>query len=485
MSNDPPPASETRRKATVGVVTVAFREVAIRLLQFVGVIVLARLLVPHQFGVVAIGTSVVAFATFLADAGLGAALIRGARQPTREDLETLLGLQLSLATTLAVAIAAIGLPLGHVGRVTAVMACSLPLLSVRAPSVILLERALDYRPLVFVEVAEVAVYFTFAISTAAAGWGVWSLALGAVVRSAGGSALLAVVAPRRRLRPRLSRERVRSLVGFGARYQAVGFVNLLRDQGLNVTVAAIAGVATLGVWSLAYRILQVPYVLFTSLWRVSYPAMSRLIEVGENPRPIIERGVALSATATGLILAPLVGAAPALVPVLLGSRWHGVVDILPWPCLGLMIGGPVSVATAGYLYAVGDVGTPLRAALLHSAAWLGIALPLLPSAGAPAIGYGWLAASVVDTLVLGRAASKRSGARLVPALVVPTAVAATAGGGGWLVASSAGPTAGLALAGGTVALAVYVMGLLILRKALVTEFWLVTGRALRASVAGV
>ncbi len=474
---------EVRRLAIAGVGALAVREVAIRLVQLGGIIVLARLLIPHDFGAVAVGVSVVAFATFLADAGLGAALIRRPGAPTREQLEALLGLQLMVAVGLATAIAAAGTGFGEVGRLTAVMACSLPLLALRAPIVILLERELDYRPLVLVEVVEVIVYYGWAVGTALVGWGVWSLATGAIVRSAVGSGLLLILASRRLVRPRFSYAHVRGLIGFGARYQAVGLTNLLRDQGLNLGTAAIGGVVTLGVWNVAYRILQVPYFLFGSLWRVSYPAMSRLIVAGETPRPVIERGVALASVATGALLAPLVGSAPALVPTLLGEKWQAVVGILPWPCLGLMIGGPISVATAGFLYAVDDAGSPLRATVLHTIAWLTITLPLLPVVGVRALGFGWLASSVVDAVVLGRAASQRSGARLLPLLIVPTLLAAAAAGLGWELAGSESPTLGLAVLGGGTAEAVYFAGLLVLRRRLFLDVCGLTGQALRASMA--
>jgi O-antigen/teichoic acid export membrane protein len=77
------------------------------------------------------------------------------------------------------------------------------------------------------------------------------------------------------VRPRLGWSRIRPLLGFGARFQAVGVVNIVRDLGLNLGTVVIAGVSTLGLWNLAYRVMQLPYLLFSSLWRVSYPAMAR------------------------------------------------------------------------------------------------------------------------------------------------------------------------------------------------------------------
>ena len=68
-----------------------------------------------------------------------------------------------------------------------------------------------------------------------------------------------------------------ALLGFGVRYQAVGLLHMLRDQGVNIAVASFGGVAVLGLWGVAWRIIQMPFSFFAALWRVSFPGMSRLV----------------------------------------------------------------------------------------------------------------------------------------------------------------------------------------------------------------
>jgi peptidoglycan biosynthesis protein MviN/MurJ (putative lipid II flippase) len=158
--------------------------------------------------------------------------------------------------------------------------------------------------------------------------------------------------------------------------------------------------------------MQLPYLLFSSLWRVSYPAMARLLAADEPARPMIERWVGLATVATGLVLAPLAGSATAFVPAVFGSQWTDTASGIPCASAGLMIGGPISVATGGYLYAVGDAATPLRATIAHTIMWLLIAFATLPVLGVAAIGIGWGAGSVVDAVVLGRGAVRHTQARI-------------------------------------------------------------------------
>jgi hypothetical protein len=70
--------------------------------------------------------------------------------------------------------------------------------------------------------------------------------------------------------------------------------------------------------------------------------------------------------------------------------------------------------------------------------WLALALPLLSSLGVAALGVGWLAASIVDSIVLSRGARKHVAANIFEALIPTAALAVLAGGTGWSLASAIG-----------------------------------------------
>lgn len=462
MANADGPA-EIRRRAMAGVAILGARGVLMRLVNFAGYVVLARLLSPADLGLVALGLTIVFSASFFVDAGIGAALIRRSEPPPREDLQAVVCFQLAVAIALAGVTITVAAPFGEAGWIAAVMVAALPLTAFRTPGVVLLERELRYRPLALVEVVEVAVFQIAAVAAVAAGAGVWGVAGAAVAKTVAGTALMLVVGPVGLVAPVPRWRRLRTMLGFAGRFQAVGVVNLVRDQGLNIGIVAVAGTTALGLWSLAYRLLQVPILLFQSLWQVSYPAMARLADAGEELRPLIERAVGLGAVATGALLVPLVGATPALVPALFGAAWTDVVSILPGSCLGLMIAGPVSVATAGYLFAAGDAASVLRGAVLHTAAWGLVTLPLLAVIGVTAVGVGHLAACLVEVAVLSRATNRGCGARAARPMLVPTAAALAAAGLGWVVAAAA-PTLPAALAGAAVAEAGYFAILMLVRR---------------------
>jgi len=430
--------AEVRKRARTGVLLVVGRGAALQLLSFVGNLVLARLLLPRDFGLIALATAVMTFGSLMATSGVGAALIRRPEQPEREDYQAVVGFQLLITTGLAALVIPIAAPLGGAGALAALMVTSLPLLAFRTPGAVALERTLRFRPLIVVEITENILYYTWAITAVALGFGVWGMATGVVARTIGGTIAMLVIAPVGLIRPRWDWPRLRPIVKFGAQMQGTGAMNFIRDQGFNVAVAAIAGVTTLGLWTLVIRVVEVPLVLLKALWRVSVPAMARLMGGGEDPRPLIERATGLIAVAIGGIVTAIVGAGPGLLPALFGSQWAGASDAIPAIGLHLMIAGPVSAAVGGYLVAAGDAGTILKGAILHTAALFAVALPLLPALGVRALGVGLLTAGLVEALILGRRTQRESGARLVGPMATPILAAAGASALGWWVGSGGG-----------------------------------------------
>jgi O-antigen/teichoic acid export membrane protein len=471
-------ADEVRARAASGAALIGARAALVYALGIGANLVLASLLVPRDFGLVALGTVLVVVGGYLADGGFGAALIRRDAPPARAELEAVNALQVGATGAAAVLVAAAAAPVGRDGLVVASMVASLPIIVLRTPSVIVLERNLRYRVIATADVAEALAYYVWAVVAVALGAGVWGMATGVVVRSVVGSSTVIARGPVGLLRPRWSWHHVRPLLGFGAKFQATAVLQILREQLLNVGVAAVAGVATLGVWSLAWRVLQIPNLLFMTVSRISFPAMSRLIGHREDPSPVIERGVAVLAALTGGLIVGLIGFAPAL-PDLVGHRWHAVPAVILLAGLGLIVGAPTTVATAGYLFAADAAGSVAIATLASSAVWFGLGLSLLPSLGAPAMGIGWLAASVVNAAVLGRQAVARTGAAIAGHAAVPTAIGLAAAAAGWLVSHQVvgvlGGVAGLA-AGELLLLA----GLALVSRAALRDTRLVVRQALRS-----
>lgn len=448
--------SLVRRRAKSGAFYVGSSGVVNLLVGFFGNLVLARLLLPRDFGIVAIGATLMMVTTALADGGLGGGLIRREQAPERSELRAALALQLTVATAFATVAAAIGVAAGGAGLVVALMMIALPVAAVQMPGRVVLSRALRFRELSVVESLGMIMNYACAIAGVLAGFGVWALASGVVVRALVTSVGLIAVSGLGIVGPTFRGARALGpVISFGLRFQAVSLAGLVREQGLNAGVGVIAGVSTLGFWTLAKRLLELPVLVFEPLHRVSLPFMSHVLAAREDPGRLIERGVAISATASGLVLAAMAAASPELVPSLFGAQWRPAGEILPWVCAALLVAGPVAVVGVGYLYAAGAPSVVLRATIVHTAVLFAVALPLLPALGPKAIGIGALSGAVVDCFIMARAIKSRSGARPFRALRPILALAALAAAAGLVAASMVGSGLLAALAGGSVAAVVY------------------------------
>jgi O-antigen/teichoic acid export membrane protein len=373
-----------------------------------------------------------------------------------------------MAAAIAVLLA-VGLGPGAV--VTAIMVSSLPALALRAPNSIVLERELRYRPLVTAEVTEVVAYNLFAIGAVIAGLGVYGVASATVLKTMVGLVVLVQLGPLGLVRPRWDLERVRRIIGFGIRFQGSQFVNIVRDQGINLATGAIAGLSTLGLWAVAGRVLQVVALVLESLWRVSFPAMSRLMDAGEDASSAVRVTLSTGTVLIGGLLAVLAGSSPAALPVLLGPDWRPAADALPAACLGLAIAGPISISATGFLLAVGDASAVLRSVVLQTLATFLVALPLLSSLGLVALGLGALAGAIVDAVVLRRAVKLHLDVPFFGPTALPVGIAAMAGAVGWWIATSGPASIVLLVASVAAAILLHLGGLLLLRREATQQAW--------------
>ena len=472
-------SADIRSRAISGTVLLSVKGLALQALGLVATIAVAHFIAPAELGKVAIGLSLTTLLAFVAGSqALGGTLIRRAEAPDRRDLETVLGLQLTVGLLIAIVTTAVAWPFGEVGRLTALMIWAVPIAALRTPGAVVLERHLEYRKVVTVETTETLVYQVWTVATVAIGWGAWGLASAVLIRALTGSSMMLVVSSVGRLVPRISLSRSRRLLGLGVRIQAIELIDAVRDQGMNMGIAAFAGLSTLGLWTIAYRALQVPMMLFNSLVRVSFPAMSRALSLGDEPRPWIDRMISVGSAACGMLLVPLAASAPALIPGLLGSKWAGASPVLPPACLGLMVSMPIVLACVAYLWAIGDGNTPLRATTANSITWVAISLGLLPSLGVVSIGIGLLFACCVHATVLTRGVRKHVPLELKRPVLVPAAIGLVAGAVPWYLAHAAAPTAQTGILTAGLAEALYVAGIAIFCREAAAQLWTLGERAL-------
>jgi PST family polysaccharide transporter len=302
-------------------------------------LVLARLLVPDDFGLVAMAAVFISFSSQLVDLGLGPALVQrveltDVHKSTAFWTSAVVGIALALLFVL-------GAPLvGDFYRsesvVPVVRALGLSFLLSVPESVYrhLFQRELSFRLIGTRRLVGVVTGGTVGIALALGGFGVWALVAEQLVRSAAGSVLYMARSP---WRPQLTLSRValselwsysRSIVGT----RLVNFFNRNLDSLL---IGRFLGATQLGLYNLAYQGVLLPLQqVARPIANVGFPTFASIQD--DLPRC---RHAYLSALRVSLLLAaplPLLALflASAGIPLLLGESWAPAV--LPLQILSLV-----------------------------------------------------------------------------------------------------------------------------------------------------
>jgi PST family polysaccharide transporter len=331
-------------------------------LHFAVGIVLARLVSPDDFGLVALAAVIIGLASLISDLGLGPAIIRQ-RPLTDEHLRVgvtasfLIGLGLA---SLVVAAAPLAGRFAHNADLPAVLRAESLLFvlgGLGIPSRALLRRKLAYRTLFLINAGSYLVgYGLVAVALAVLGYGVWSLVVGALAQSFLASLTLLATAgiP---VRPLLRRAELRELLGFGAGISLNQVVNYVARNGDNFVVGRWLGTHPLGLYARAYNLMMLPQTYFTlALANVLYPTLCET--TGDRGR--LARGYLMAVQVSAMVTAPvmvvMLVSAPHLIITLYGDAWIGAALPLQILCaVGLCrsvyhISGAVTQAS-GRIYA--------------------------------------------------------------------------------------------------------------------------------------
>ena len=441
-------ATEVRRRASVALFVVGSWGAVNLVTAFFGNLVLARLLDPRAFGIVAVGSTVLILMSAAAEGGLGNAYIRRPEPPAPSELRTLAGLQLVFTSIGTLVVVAVAIQFGETGDVVALMVLAVPIATMQSPGRVKLYRDLRFRQVTIIDASSVLAFYAWSVTTVALGAGVWGLASGTVVRAVAGTAVIAILPEGRLWRPSFERIReIGPILRFGVRFQANWAAIVFRDQGVNAVTAARGGLETLGLWSLATRVLLMPMVLYETVGRVTFPSMSHLLSEGRDVRPLIERIARLTAAGSCFTLAPLVAGAPGLVPALFGDQWQDAVEVFPGACLGLFIAGCATSASDGYLFAADRPGAVVRATMTAALAWIATSAVLVAPLGVAGVGVGAAVGASFHAAVLSRAVRRHAGADILRPLGWPLAISGVAAAAGWALTTSTGSTVAGGVAG--------------------------------------
>lgn len=297
--------------------------------------VLARIIAPSAFGLVAMAGVFISFGNYFAQLGVGQAIVQR-QHLSAHDVRTaftssiLIGAVFSGLFVALAPLAATLFPHTHgVVTVARVMSLTFVLGGLMAVTQGLLQRRMDFRTMAIVQIGSYVVGYAFiGLVLAIAGFGAWSL----VVASLAQSVLMVIaytVLCRAEIGFGLGVQSLKSLYSFGGRVSLIGFVEFIGSNLDTLSVGHYLGSRATGFYTRATNLATVPlYYFVTSLSGVLMPGYSR---IRLEPRRL--KSVYLETiTVMGAIIIPISWGVAAssheLILTLLGARWRAAVPVL-------------------------------------------------------------------------------------------------------------------------------------------------------------
>lgn len=352
-----------------------------RVIYFVGTLVLARLLVPDDFGLLAIGALTTEVLLSLSEFGMHSALIQ------RQELDdrhfhtawTANLLRASLVALVAILAAPLISSLFEEPRaenIIQVMAFPPLLAATGSIKTVLLRRAFNLRPLAINAISQAIIQTVVAIALAKV-LGVWALVVGGLAAALVGAVISYIIAP---YRPRLMLDRVAAapLLRFGRWVFVGGVVEIAGDAAIRVTIARQLSTIDLGLYYLGARLALLPYTIVSEvIGHVTFPLHAKLQsydeEAGRAFRGSLVGAWALLVPGYAVLLILTTG----IVHEVLGSHWSGTESVIRV----LAFVGVIGVISVGTYPLLAGRGAPRFIAMMSAVRSLVIVLSAWSLAG--------------------------------------------------------------------------------------------------------
>jgi PST family polysaccharide transporter len=309
---------------------------ALRLICQLGLLpILARLIGPAEYGIVALAMPVILLANMLSDGGLVSALARlpdADRTVESSAFWITVGVGLSLALATCAAAFPIGWALDQPKLPWLIIALS-PILLMNSITAVSNGRIIRERRFGAFAAGDALSNITgaaVALLAATHGWGAWSLV---AQQLALWVCKLVWITSRGRAQVGFVFRfgEVRELVKFGANNLGSTISDFVSKNVDNIIIGGVLGATSLGYYAMAYQVIRVPDLLISGpFWFYIFTALSRATHRGERStiQELAQASLRLSSTALAPLFCGLALVADLAAPVFLGPKWTGAIGPL-------------------------------------------------------------------------------------------------------------------------------------------------------------
>ena len=381
-----------------GAIWMVFAKLVDRSLGFISTLILARVLIPHDFGIVAMAMSFVVLLELLGAFGLDTALIQKQTRERRHwdtawTFEILVGATVAVLMLLSARLVAdfYNEPdLTNVIRVLAIGSVAqgfqnIGVVAFRA------EMRFDREFLFMTSKKLIAIGTTIPLVFMLDSY--WALVIGQTTGRVAGTALSYWVHP---YRPRFALQGARDLFHFSKWLLVINIISYLKERSSDLVIGRVSGPAALGIFSVSYELASLPSTeLVAPINRAVFPAYAKLATESRQALSVEYLSV------IGLIMLLAVPAvlgvaasAPVLIPVVLGPNWIAAIPVVTLLALFGFTNLIQSNAQAAYL-ALGRADVPAKTNMVHVTIQIIALIPLTRAYGVAGAAMAYLVTAAV------------------------------------------------------------------------------------------
>jgi len=310
---------------------VAVSRVVVNLIGFASTVLLARLLTPSDFGLVAIATGISAVIMAMTELSLSQALIR-CRDPQEDHYDTAFTLNLIRAVLLAGLIAAIAVPFARFygdPRLTAIIlvAAGLELFgALTSPRLATFQRQLEFRQDFILQLSQKLLGFIVAVAITLIRRDYWGLVAGSAATGISAVLISQALAPHR---PRLCLTRAREMMSFSA-WMTLNFAVRMMNWRMDALFVGYAlGAKPAGLYTMADNLASMPTrEAMQPIVATLLPALSRLTDDRARLREAYQRANSLLCAIAFPIGIGFALIAKPLILLLLSDKWEQSIPLV-------------------------------------------------------------------------------------------------------------------------------------------------------------
>ena len=361
-------------------------------------ILLARILLPEDFGLIAIASLIIEAIALFREMGIESALIY--RKDQAKEAANTAFIILPIVSILLYAVVYfsahyMALFYGNelIESITRISALTLIILSLGSVQFTLLTKELDFRRRMTPEFVSSIVYTLSTVYMAFQGFGVWSLVYGGVLSSFSGLITVWKVSS---FRPtfRFNRKIATELLGYGKYILGSSIVIFILANLDDAVVGRMLGLTALGYYSMAYSMGNLPATNITHvLGKILFPTYS----VIQNDKKKLSKMFLKTFAYISLVSIPLAfgifALSPDFIEFILKEKWLPAVPALKVMCVyGLF--RSLNATTGGLFVATGNAKFQRDVSIIQLIFFILLVIPVTQK-------YGLVGVSMLVTLVMG------------------------------------------------------------------------------------